>query len=118
MRRFLISSAAVLALSAVALPVGVPGEQFTVSMRPDAKSVFGYTGVGMAARADRIRELDIGGSSGEDGEFVVKAVQVQLGDDAVVPLLQDEAAAFNRKLTRDQFVFALGQLEAFDKAGQ
>lgn len=68
-------------------------------------------------RTDRIGKFDIGGSSGEDGEFVVKALEIQLGDDAVMSLLQHELPALDGELTRDQLEFALRQLEAIDIVG-
>lgn len=63
------------------------------------------------------RSLNIGGPSGKDGEFVVKTVEVEFGDDAVVSLLQYEPSAFDRKLTCNQFVFPLRELETFDVVG-
>ena len=63
---------------------------------------------------DAVEELDGRGATGQDGERVAHAAQIELGHDRMVALLDQEAPALWRQILTDEPEFGAREVKAFD----
>ena len=57
-------------------------------------------------------EIDIGASSRDHGELGIKALEIELADDALMPLLDEEASRAGLELILEEPELPLGESEA------
>ena len=63
---------------------------------------------------DAVEELDGRGATGQDGERVAHAAQIELGHDRMVALLDQEAPALWGQILTDEPEFGAREVKAFD----